>query len=95
MTIDPETKNYIDTMVKQLSINTSALITAITSTLEDKGIFTRQDFDGLVDRSRIIRNQAAILTSSGDFKTALSKLEELMDKLNKEGMDRKNWEDLK
>lgn len=98
MTIDPETKKYVDSLITQFSINMSALITAITNTLEEKGVFTRDDFMSLIEKSRNIRNQAALLsgTSIKDFKTNISNLEELANKLQKESIEgRKNWEDLK
>ena len=98
MTIDPETKKYVDSLITQFSINMSALITAITNTLEEKGVFTRDDFMSLIEKSRNIRNQAALLSGTNikDFKANISKLEELANKLQKESIEgRKNWEDLK
>lgn len=98
MTIDPETKKYIDNIIYEQSIKISSFLSALCNELEDKKILTRGEFDIIVERAQVMASNIKLMGigNFAAFTNAVQDLEKLKNKLEKDSIEgRKNWEDLK
>lgn len=98
MTVDEETKKYIQELLIDQSMKVSALLSSICSMLEEKKVLTRGEFDIIMERARVMHQQIKSLgpVNIVAMSTMVSEIEKLKKELEKGSLEgRKDWKDLK
>ena len=99
MTIDQETKDYINKIMTEHSIKISAFLSSLCNMLEEKKVLTKEDFEVILERAKNMATQAHMMGTGNfaAFAKTIQEIEKLAKKLEKESIEegRKNWEDLK
>jgi len=92
--VDPETKKYIDELVNSQSMKISAFLSSICQTLQDKHVITADDFNIILERSKIITTE--INKMGKDNFAAFTQLKKDIEKsMNDLAKDKSGWSDLK
>jgi hypothetical protein len=88
MTVDPETKKYIDQMMFEHVVKVSAFLSALCNKLEDKNLLAPGEFNVIMANAHQMAN--LMINSGAKNVSALMDFKEQIDKLIKE----RNWDDL-
>ena len=98
MTIDPETKKYIDNSLVDMSMKFSAFLSTLCNTLEEKKIIGPGEFEEILEKSKrtVVYHKALSAGNLAGFAKIFEReFKEFEKKLQKEAKDRKDWADLK
>ncbi len=97
MTIDPETKKYVDKQLNTMSIKVSSFLSALCQTLENKQILEREEFEKILEQAKQAADFAQAL-GAGNMKEFSKLFTEAVEK-QKEEIEKKaferDWKDLK
>ncbi len=99
MTLDPETKEYVDRLFESNNIKFAAFLSSLCNVLEEKGLITREDFDDILNKSKALTMQTYALGGAHNYINSTKELIAEMEKLKRDilenAKDRKDWKDLK
>ena len=96
LTIDPETKDYIDKWYSNISIKASSFLAILCQELEQKGILQPGDFEKILLKAQDMAQFNMMLIKGKTDITSIGKMFEKAAKdFEKQALDRKGWTDLK